>query len=78
MPNAASLSQQVSPSIQLAGNPDKEYSAVEYSSGADSDNDVVGLNGSGNTRALKRKRPLTVSYVPEGNCAVLVHMVDRI
>ncbi|KAJ5902292.1 hypothetical protein N7495_002820 [Penicillium taxi] len=41
---------------------DREQSGLEYSS-ADSENDPVGSNGSGsgNTRGLKRKRPLTVS-----------------
>lgn len=61
MPNGAS-SQHATPLNQRLGDPDKD-SAAEYSSGLDSDNDV-GLNGSGSARALKRKRPLTVSYVP--------------
>lgn len=64
MPNAASLSQHGAPSLQRLIDPDRDQSPAEYSSGIDSDNDQ-GANGSGGSRALKRKRPLTVSYVPD-------------
>ncbi|KAJ6148086.1 hypothetical protein N7497_010068 [Penicillium chrysogenum] len=56
MPNTALPAQETPSSNQQFGDPNRDQSA-EYSS--DSDNDHVGLNGS--TRALKRKRPLTVS-----------------
>ncbi|KAJ5508685.1 hypothetical protein N7527_010828 [Penicillium freii] len=55
MPNTA-LPAQETPSSNQQFDSNRDQSA-EYSS--DSDNDHVGLNGS--TRALKRKRPLTVS-----------------
>ncbi|KAJ5180514.1 hypothetical protein N7492_003724 [Penicillium capsulatum] len=61
MPNTAPAN--TAPSNQRLGDSEKE-SGAEYSSGIDSDNDA-GINGSGTTRALKRKRPLTVSYVPD-------------
>lgn len=67
MPNAAPLSQQGATSNQRLGDPDRDQSPAEYSSGIDSDNDQ-GPNGSGGSRALKRKRPLTVSYVPDRLC----------
>ncbi|OQE94349.1 hypothetical protein PENNAL_c0004G01688 [Penicillium nalgiovense] len=56
MPNTALPAQETPSSNQQFGDPNRDQSA-EYSS--DSDNDHVGLDGS--TRALKRKRPLTVS-----------------
>ncbi|KAJ5877726.1 hypothetical protein N7455_001191 [Penicillium solitum] len=56
MPNTALPAQETLSSNQQFGDPNRDQSA-EYSS--DSDNDHIGLNGS--TRALKRKRPLTVS-----------------
>ncbi|KAJ5800038.1 transcriptional regulator family: Fungal Specific TF [Penicillium psychrosexuale] len=56
MPNTAFPAQETLSSNQQFGDPSRDQSA-EYSS--DSDNDHVELNGS--TRALKRKRPLTVS-----------------
>ncbi|KAJ5356528.1 hypothetical protein N7517_011137 [Penicillium concentricum] len=56
MPNTALPAQETPSSNQQFADPNRDQSA-EYSS--DSDNDHVGLNGS--TRALKRKRPLTVS-----------------
>jgi hypothetical protein len=63
MPNTAAPPALLPPSSNHGpGGPDKEQSPGEYSSGIDSDNDLVGPNGS---RALKRKRPLTVSYVPK-------------
>lgn len=62
MPNTASALQSLP---QHLGDPERDQSPAEYSSGIDSDNDAVGLNGSSSSRALKRKRPLTVSYVPE-------------
>lgn len=65
MPNTAAPAQHITPANQRGGDAEKEQSPAEYSSGIDSDNDLVGSNGSGNTRALKRKRPLTVSYVSE-------------
>lgn len=71
MPNAAPLAQHAASSNHHLGDPDREHSAAEYSSGAESDNDPVGPNGSGNVRALKRKRPLTVSYVPRVDHATL-------
>ncbi|KAJ5392134.1 hypothetical protein N7509_007624 [Penicillium cosmopolitanum] len=43
------------------GDPERDQSPAEYSSGIDSDNDALTLNGSSGSRALKRKRPLTVS-----------------
>ncbi|KAJ5558748.1 hypothetical protein N7461_002720 [Penicillium sp. DV-2018c] len=55
MPNTA-LAQESPSSIQQSADNNRDQSA-EYSS--DSDNDPGGYNGS--TRALKRKRPLTVS-----------------
>ncbi|KAJ5147544.1 hypothetical protein N7526_000896 [Penicillium atrosanguineum] len=61
MPNAASLSQHGAPANHRLLEPDRDQSPAEYSSGIDSDNDQ-GANGSGGSRALKRKRPLTVSY----------------
>lgn len=64
MPNNASVPQQPLSRSQQLGDAERDQSTAEYSSGVDSDNDTVGLNGSGNPRALKRKRPLTVSYVP--------------
>lgn len=69
MPNAAPSAQQAASSNRRSSGPDEGYSVIEYSSGADSDNDPVGSNGSGNARALKRKRPLTVSYVRGIGCA---------
>ncbi|OKO94506.1 hypothetical protein PENSUB_11773 [Penicillium subrubescens] len=63
MPNTAAPPALLPPSSnQGLGSLDKEQSPGEYSSGIDSDSELVGPNGS---RALKRKRPLTVSYVPE-------------
>ncbi|KAJ5497054.1 hypothetical protein N7463_009041 [Penicillium fimorum] len=56
MPNTALPAQETQSSNQQFADPNRDQSA-EYSS--DSDNDHGGLNGS--TRALKRKRPLTVS-----------------
>ncbi|KAJ5431040.1 hypothetical protein N7445_008772 [Penicillium cf. griseofulvum] len=56
MPNTRLPPQETPSSNQQFGDPNRDQSA-EYSS--DSDNDHAGLNGS--TRALKRKRPLTVS-----------------
>lgn len=47
---------------QRLDDPDKDNSTGEYSSGIDSDNDV-GIIESDSARTLKRKRPLTVSYV---------------
>lgn len=61
MPNAATSAHHAASSNQRLGDHDRDHSVVEYSSGADSDNDPVGSNGSGSARALKRKRPLTVS-----------------
>lgn len=61
MPNAAPS--HATSSNQRLGDPDKDNSAAEYSSGIDSENDG-GPNECGSSRALKRKRPLTVSYVP--------------
>ncbi|KAJ6013347.1 hypothetical protein N7540_007938 [Penicillium herquei] len=60
MPNPAPSTQQFTPANQGSVDQDRDQSPLEYSSGVDSDNDPVG-NGSGNGRALKRKRPLTVS-----------------
>ncbi|KAJ5677292.1 uncharacterized protein N7477_002925 [Penicillium maclennaniae] len=60
MPNAASLPQHSAPSNQRAIDTDRDPSPAEYSSGIESDNDQ-GANGSGGSRTLKRKRPLTVS-----------------
>ncbi|KAJ5312235.1 hypothetical protein PENANT_c011G10866 [Penicillium antarcticum] len=57
MPNPALPAQETPSSNQHFGDPDRD--SAEYSSAADSDNDHLG-NGSG-ARALKRKRPLTVS-----------------
>ncbi|KAJ6080976.1 hypothetical protein N7499_005850 [Penicillium canescens] len=57
MPNPALPAHETPSSNQHFGDPDRD--SAEYSSAADSDNDHVG-NGSG-PRALKRKRPLTVS-----------------
>ncbi|KGO40934.1 Transcription factor, fungi [Penicillium expansum] len=56
MPNTALPAQETLSSNQQFDDPNRDQSA-DYSS--DSDNDHIGLNGS--TRALKRKRPLTVS-----------------
>ncbi|KAJ5812690.1 hypothetical protein N7447_009713 [Penicillium robsamsonii] len=67
MPNTALPAQETPSSNQQFADPNRDQSA-EYSS--DSDNDHVGLNGS--TRALKRKRPLTVSCVPESPPATRV------
>ena len=64
MPNPAPPTQHFTPANQLLGDLERDQSPAEYSSGEESDNDLAG-NGSGNPRALKRKRPLTVSYVPE-------------
>ncbi|KAJ5554287.1 hypothetical protein N7513_004246 [Penicillium frequentans] len=60
MPNPAPPTQHFTPANQRLGELDRDQSPAEYSSGEDSDNDLAG-NGSGNPRALKRKRPLTVS-----------------
>ncbi|KAJ5915513.1 hypothetical protein N7466_011446 [Penicillium verhagenii] len=60
MPNPALSTQHFASANQRPGDLDRDQSPGEYSSGEDSDNDLVG-NGSGNGRALKRKRPLTVS-----------------
>lgn len=51
------------PANQAFGDIDKDQSPGEYSSGGESDNYSGDVNGSGNARNLKRKRPLTVSYV---------------
>ena len=59
MPNPAGSPVQQPPSSNQL---DKDLSAAESWSGADSENDFVGSNDS-SARALKRKRPLTVSYV---------------
>lgn len=65
MPNDASA-HSLAPGHNLnLGDPERDQSPAEYSSGLDSDNDALGLNGSSGSRALKRKRPLTVSYVSE-------------
>lgn len=61
MPNTAHA--HATPRNQQLGDADKENSAADYSSEIDSDNDI-GIADSGASRALKRKRPLTVSYVP--------------
>ncbi|KAJ5166702.1 uncharacterized protein N7482_005483 [Penicillium canariense] len=62
MPNTAAPPALLPPSSnQRSGDPDKEQSPGEYSSDIDSDNDLVDPNGSSSGRALKRKRPLTVS-----------------
>ncbi|KAJ5752510.1 hypothetical protein N7520_009427 [Penicillium odoratum] len=58
MPNTAPM-HHFTPANQRPGDLDRDQSPAEYSSGEDSDNDLG--NGSGNARALKRKRPLTVS-----------------
>lgn len=67
MPNpVAAVSAQQTPPPPLPppsrplGDQDRDNSADESWSAADSDNDRINQNG---TRALKRKRPLTVSYV---------------
>ena len=61
------------PPNQQHGDAERDQSTADYSSGIDSDNDAVGLNGSGNSRTLKRKRPLTVSYVHE--CLVVLYFL---
>ena len=65
MPNAATASvQQTPPVSRHLGDQDRDQSADEYWSGFDSDNNQHGArNGSNGSRALKRKRPLIVSYV---------------
>lgn len=58
MPNA-SVEQ-----LNYPGDQDREQSADEFWSDHDSDhNNLVAQNGSNGSRTLKRKRPLTVSYV---------------
>jgi hypothetical protein len=66
MPNPAIASVQQTPPpppAQLAGDQNKEESADESWCAGDSDNDRVAPNDSNAARSLKRKRPLTVSYV---------------
>lgn len=66
MPNAAAAVsvRQTPPPSRLTGDLDRDHSGDESWSAADSENDRVVQNGSSVPRALKRKRPLTVSYVP--------------
>ncbi|KAJ5082133.1 hypothetical protein N7532_011176 [Penicillium argentinense] len=61
MPNTAPPAQQPLPPSQHPGDPNRDQSPAEYSSAAESDNELLGANGSGSSRTLKRKRPLTVS-----------------
>ncbi|KAH8432624.1 putative C6 transcription factor [Aspergillus melleus] len=63
MPNAAATvsAQQTPPSSRLVGDQDRDHSADESWSAADSDLDRFPTNGSSASNALKRKRPLTVS-----------------
>lgn len=67
MPNAAATvsAQQTPPASRLVGDQDqdRDHSADESWSAADSDLDRFPPNGSTASNALKRKRPLTVSYV---------------
>jgi hypothetical protein len=66
MPNPAIASVQRTPPppARLASDQNKEeQSADESWSAGDSDNERVAPNGSNAARSLKRKRPLTVSYV---------------
>lgn len=66
MPNAAApavSAQQTPPITRAFGDQDRDQSADESWSAVDSDNDLVTQNGNA-SRSLKRKRPLTVSYVP--------------
>ncbi|UCK59303.1 hypothetical protein AFCA_002125 [Aspergillus flavus] len=66
MPNAAApavSAQQTPPITRPFGDQDRDQSADESWSAVDSDNDLVTQNGNA-SRSLKRKRPLTVSYVP--------------
>jgi hypothetical protein len=65
MPNDVSAHSLPSGHNLNLGDPERDQSPAEYSSGLDSDNDAITLNGSSGSRALKRKRPLTVSYVSE-------------
>lgn len=62
MPNTAPDAH-ATPRNQHVGDVDKENNTADYSSGTDSDNDI-GITDSGTSRTLKRKRPLTVSWVP--------------
>ena len=61
---AAASAQQTPPPSRFHGDLEREHSGDESWSAVDSDNDRVAQNGSSIPRALKRKRPLTVSYVP--------------
>ncbi|GLA36068.1 hypothetical protein AnigIFM63309_001727 [Aspergillus niger] len=63
MPNAAAAVsvRQTPPPSRLAGDLERDHSGDESWSAADSENDRVAQNGSSVPRALKRKRPLTVS-----------------
>ncbi|KAK9545408.1 hypothetical protein V6Z79_009396 [Aspergillus fumigatus] len=66
MPNPAiaSVQQTPPPPARVAGDQNKEeHSADESWSAGDSDNDRVAPNNSNAAQSLKRKRPLTVSYV---------------
>ncbi|PYI10582.1 C6 transcription factor [Aspergillus sclerotiicarbonarius CBS 121057] len=58
---AAASAQQTPPPSRFQGDLEREHSGDESWSAVDSDNDRVAPNGSSVPRALKRKRPLTVS-----------------
>lgn len=61
MPNPAATTP-YAPASQAFGDNDKDQSPGDYSSAVESENEAGEPNGSGQ-RGVKRKRPLTVSYV---------------